>query len=111
MKYAIDKNDNFTQFDLLEEKLDTIIAPGLKSKFITLNAEGEKNVILNLADVKYVDSSGLSAILVANRLCQGAEGRLVLSNVSDHVMKLFKISQLDSILSITNSVEEAKAGL
>ena len=111
MKYAIDKNENCTQFDLLEEKLDTIIAPDLKSKFITLNAEGDKNIILNLSEVKYVDSSGLSAILVANRLCQGSDGRLVLANVSDHVMKLFKISQLDSILSISSSVEEAKAGL
>ncbi len=111
MKYAIDKNDRYTQFDLLEEKLDTIIATDLKSKFTTLNAEGDKNVILNLAEVKYVDSSGLSAILVANRLCEGSEGRLILSNVSDHVMKLFKISQLDSVLNISSSVEEAKSGL
>ena len=110
MKYAVDKKDNFTQFDLMEEKFDTIVAPEIKSKFITLNAEGNKNIILNLETVKYVDSSGLSAILVANRLCQGAEGRLVLSNVSDHVMKLFKISQLDSVLNIAASVDEAKAG-
>lgn len=108
MKYTVDKNDSYTQFDLLDEKLDTIIAPDLKSTFITLNAEGDKNIILNLKDVKYVDSSGLSAILVANRLCQGSEGRLVLTHVSDHVMKLFKISQLDSILNIADSVEGAK---
>lgn len=111
MKYSIDKKDNYTQFVLLEEKLDTVMAPELKSKFITLNAEGDKNIILNLESVKYVDSSGLSAILVANRLCQGSDGKLILANVSDHVMKLFKISQLDSVLNLSTTLDEAIATL
>ncbi len=107
MNYAIDKQEKYTIFKLDEEKLDTMIAPDLKSEFVKINAEGVINVILSLEGVKYIDSSGLSAILVANRLCENANGKLVLTKVSDHVMKLFKISQLDSVLTILPTVEES----
>ena len=107
MKFSIDKQEKYTLLSLQEEKLDTLIAPDLKSEFITLNAEGITNIILNLSETKYVDSSGLSAILVANRLCDNSNGFLVLSCVTDHVMKLLKISQLDSVLNILPTIEES----
>lgn len=107
MKFSIDKQEKYTLLSLQEEKLDTLIAPDLKSEFITLNAEGIANIILDLSSTKYIDSSGLSSILVANRLCENSNGFLVLSRVTDHVMKLLKISQLDSVLTILPSIEEA----
>lgn len=107
MKFSIDKQEKYTLLSLQEEKLDTLIAPDLKSEFITLNAEGISNIILDLSETKYVDSSGLSSILVANRLCENGGGCLVLSSVTEHVMKLLKISQLDSVLNILPTVEEA----
>lgn len=107
MKFSIEKKEKYTLLQLSEEKLDTLIAPELKSEFVTLNTEGTTNLILNLSETKYVDSSGLSAILVANRLCSNAGGKLVLCCVNDHVLKLFKISQLDSILTILPTVQES----
>ena len=107
MKFSIEKKERYTHFQLNEEKLDTLVAPELKSEFVTLGNEGVKSMILNLSETKYVDSSGLSSILVANRLCNNAGGKLVLCNVSDHVKKLFKISQLDSILTILPTVQES----
>ena len=107
MKYSVDKKEKHTLLSLEEEKLDTLIAPDLKSEFVKLNAEGISNVILDLSKVKYVDSSGLSSILVANRLCENSGGKLVLACVTDHVMKLLKISQLDSILEIQPTVDES----
>ena len=92
---------------LHEDKLDSNIAPHLKSELITIHAEGNKNIILDLSDVKYTDSSGLSALLVGNRIVQENGGIFVLSGLSDHTMKLIKISQLDSVLNILPTVEEA----
>jgi anti-anti-sigma factor len=83
------------------------VAPGLKSELITLHAEGVRNIILDLSDVKYTDSSGLSALLVGNRIVQEDGGIFVLASLSDHSMKLIKISQLDSVLNILPTVEEA----
>ena len=107
MKYEIDKKDKYTLLKLNEEKLDTLVAPVLKSELITLFQSGTSNVIFDLSGVKYVDSSGLSSILVANRLAGEAEGSLVLAGISDHVMKLITISRLDSVLNILPTVDEA----
>ena len=60
MKYTIDKQEKYSLLRLHEEKLDSSVAPGLKSELITLHAEGVKNIVLDLAEVKYTDSSGLS---------------------------------------------------
>jgi anti-sigma B factor antagonist len=107
MKYTIDKQEKYSLLRLHEEKLDSSVAPGLKSELITLHAEGVKNIVLDLAEVKYTDSSGLSALLVGNRIVQEEGGIFILTTLSDHTMKLIKISQLDSVLNIVPKVEEA----
>ncbi|HMI68113.1 MAG TPA: STAS domain-containing protein [Cyclobacteriaceae bacterium] len=107
MKYTIDKQEKYALLRLHEEKLDSNIAPNLKSEMITLHAEGVRNVILDLSEVKYTDSSGLSALLVGNRILQEDGGIFILSKLSDHTLKLIRISQLDSVLNILQTVEEA----
>jgi anti-sigma B factor antagonist len=107
MKYTIDKQEKYSLLRLHEEKLDSSVAPALKSELITLHAEGVKNIILDLTEVKYTDSSGLSALLVGNRIVQEDGGIFVLSALSEHTMKLIKISQLDSVLNILPKIEEA----
>lgn len=107
MKYTIDKQEKYSLLRLHEEKLDSSVAPGLKSELITLHAEGVRNIILDLTEVKYTDSSGLSALLVGNRIIQEDGGIFILACLSDHTMKLIKISQLDSVLNIMPTVEEA----
>ena len=107
MKYTIDKQEKYSLIRLHEEKLDSNIAPSLKSEMITLHAEGVHNIILDLTEIKYTDSSGLSALLVGNRILQEDGGIFILASLSDHTMKLIKISQLDSVLNILPSVEES----
>ncbi len=106
MEFKIEKQDNHTLIQVLEEKLDTHIAPTLKSELVLVSGNGEKNIILDLSKCRYCDSSGLSAILVANRLCKNASGTFVLTGLNDAVERLITISQLDTVLNITNSIEE-----
>ena len=70
MKYSVDKQEKYTLLRLDEDKLDSNIAPQLKSEMVTLHAEGVRNIVLDLSEVKYTDSSGLSALLVGNRILQ-----------------------------------------
>lgn len=107
MEFKIEKLDNHTLIQVLEEKLDTHIAPTLKSELVLISGNGEKNIILDLNKVRYCDSSGLSAILVANRLCKNASGTFVLTGLNDAVERLITISQLDTVLNITDSVDSA----
>lgn len=107
MRYNIDKEEKYSTFQLQEENLNSLIAPNLKSEFVFLRNEGVKNLIFDLSEVKYVDSSGLSAILTANRLWKDY-GSFVLTGI-DHpsVARLIEISRLETILSIKSNVGEA----
>ena len=107
MNFQIDKNDKYAVVRVKAEKLDTNIAPSLKSELVLLNSDGVKNIIIDLTETRYCDSSGLSAILVANRLCKNSKGSFVLTGIQEPVKKLISISQLDSILSIAPTLNES----
>lgn len=107
MEFSIEKKENFTLVKVLVEKLDTHIAPALKSELVLVAGNGEKNIILDLNNCRYCDSSGLSAILVANRLCKNASGTFVLTGLQPAVERLITISQLDTVLNISYTVEKA----
>ena len=108
MKYNIDKQDQFAVLTLEEDNLNSIIAPGLKSDFIFLNQEGIRNLILDLSQVQFVDSSGLSAILTAHRLWKDTGSFVIAGQLQPMVTKLIEISRLDTILTIVPSLGEAK---
>jgi len=108
MEFNIEKRDKYTLIQVQDEKLDTHVAPSLKSEMVLISGNGEKNIILDLVKCKYCDSSGLSAILVANRLCKNANGTFVLSGLNEAVERLITISQLDSVLNISDTVDEAE---
>lgn len=107
MKFVIDKQDKYSLLQLNEDNLNSLIAPDLKSEFVFLCNEGVKNLILDLSEVKYVDSSGLSAILTANRLWND-QGTFVLTGIAHpSVQKLIEISRLETIFKIIPTVEES----
>lgn len=108
MDFNIENRNNSTLIQVQAEKLDTHIAPALKSELVLISGKGEKNIILDLIKCQYCDSSGLSAILVANRLCKNAGGTFVLCGLNDAVERLITISQLDTVLNITATVKEAE---
>ncbi|MFC2175401.1 STAS domain-containing protein [Bacteroidota bacterium] len=107
MNFEIEKKDNYALLKVKTEKLDSQISPTLKSELVVLNADEFSNIIIDLSETRYCDSSGLSAILVANRLCKNSGGSFVLCGLQRSVSKLISISQLDTILNITPTVEEA----
>lgn len=108
MEFNIEQHDNHTFIQVLPEKLDTNVAPSLKSELVLISGKGEKNIIIDLSKVKYCDSNGLSALLVANRLCKNANGTFVLTGLNDAVDRLITISQLDTVLNIAYSKGEAE---
>jgi len=108
MDFKIDKLDGFTLVQVIKEKLDTHIAPSLKSELVLLSGNGEKNILLDLTKCNYCDSSGLSAILVANRLCKNSDGAFILTGLQPAVSRLISVSQLDSVLNIAPTLEDGQ---
>lgn len=107
MDFKIDKKDGYTLVQVDTDKLDTHIAPALKSELVLISGNGEKHILLDLTPCTYCDSSGLSAILVANRLCKNANGTFVLYGLRPAVERLISISQLDAVLNIAYNMDEA----
>ncbi len=108
MSFEIEKKDKYTLIRSKIEKLDSTVSPLLKSELVVISNDGGRNIIMDLSDTRYCDSSGLSAILVGNRLCKNANGSFIVCGLQDSVKKLITISQLDTILNITPSFTEAE---
>jgi len=107
MKFNVDKHEKYILLKLNESKLNSLITPQLKSELILINTEGQRNIILDLSLVKFADSSGLSSLLVGHRLCKNAEGSFILTGLNDAVSRLIAISQLETVLNIVPTPEEA----
>lgn len=108
MSFEIEKREKYTLIRSKVEKLDSTVSPLLKSELVVINNSGGRNIIIDLSETRYCDSSGLSAILVGNRLCKNANGSFIVCGLQDAVKKLISISQLDTILNITPSFTEAE---
>tara|TARA_B100000965_G_C19576440_1_gene751510 strand:+ start:1211 stop:1606 length:396 start_codon:yes stop_codon:yes gene_type:complete len=105
--YTIENKDNFILITILESKFTAKVSPDLKAELAILKSQSVKNIIIDLEKANYCDSSGLSAILVANRICKEANGCMVICNLQNAVEKLIEISQLDSVITITPTLNEA----
>ena len=108
MDFEIIKLIDYSLVKVLNDRLDTNNAPDLKSELVVVNADGEKNIVLDVSKCNYCDSSGLSAILVANRLCEDALGTFILTGLQPDVEQIIRISMLHTVLIITKTVEEAE---
>ena len=108
MDFEIIREKDHSVIKVLSKMLDTNNAPDLKSELVALGNQNEKNIILDLNQCDYVDSSGLSAILVANRLCEDSIGIFILSGLQPDVEHLIHISMLHTVLLITKTVQEAE---
>lgn len=108
MNYETRKIGDITVFKLNEERLDTTISGLLKGEFTKiLKVDEVKKFVIDLSQVESCDSSGLSAILVANRIISSTDGQIRLASPSEKVLSLIKITQLDRVLPVTKTVEEA----
>ena len=107
MKFTVDKHEKYVLIKLNESKLNSLNSPQLKSELILCNSEGQRNIILDLSNVKYSDSSGLSSLLVGHRICKNADGTFILTRINENIARLIAISQLENILNIVETVDEA----
>jgi anti-anti-sigma factor len=111
MNFETTQNKNEAVVKTKVEKLDASNASELKTELLVLNKNGVNNMVIDMTDTRYCDSSGLSAILSANRLCRDTNGRFALCGLNENVMKLIQIAQLDRVLTITNDQASALEAL
>jgi len=107
MNLTQEKKDSVLIFRVGMEYLDSTVAPALKAAFLLAIEQGEKNFVVNLCAVAYVDSSGLGALLFGLRHTLEKEGGLKLVCAAPRVMKLIKIAHLEEQLLVYENEEDA----
>lgn len=107
MKIDVKKNGTATILKIKERKLDATVSPDLKGEFLVLCKPSLKELVIDLKDVEFCDSSGLSALLIAERKMRENGGSVKLVGVQKKVMSLLKISHLDRAFPIYDTVAKA----
>ena len=79
----------------------------LKDKLHSLLHQGKKSVLLNLAEVNYVDSAGLGALVSAYTTVTREGGSLKLANVTRKLQDLLSITKLLTVFETIDSEDEA----
>ncbi len=103
MNFEIVNNGTAVTLKLKERKLDSSVSPELKGEFLILCKPKIQTLNVDLQEVEFCDSSGLSALLIADRKMKEHGGKVVLRNVHKKVVSLIKISMLDRVFEIHES--------
>jgi anti-sigma B factor antagonist len=79
----------------------------LKSLLSELAEKGENKLIINLADVTYLNSTALGVLIASHANFTKREGKIVLCNVSKSIENIFVITKLSLVFNIADNLEEA----
>lgn len=77
------------------------------TQLATLVASGVKRVIIDLAEVELINSSGLGMLVQGHSLLRKSGGIIVLASVPERVQKHLEMTRLNSVFTVFPSVEAA----
>ncbi len=80
-------------------RLDSIVAPEFRQCVIDLSQEHEITIVIDLANVEFMDSSGLGAVIGCYKAVQNSGG-LAFCNVHENVKEVFTLTHMDRIFEI-----------
>lgn len=85
-------------------EIDAYSAPILKEKLLRETIKKDHEVIVDLKNVSYMDSTGLGVFISGLKSAKEHESNLTLMNLQTRVRRLFRITNLDSIFTIKSTL-------
>jgi anti-sigma B factor antagonist len=79
----------------------------LREKIGELTAAGVRSIVLDMADVHYIDSTGLGALVMCATSMRKSEGNLKLLNLNQRTIELLVMTKLATIFEIFNDEQDA----
>ena len=98
MSYKVVEENNIATV-FLDGEIDMDVTDKAKEVIMPL-IEAKKEVNLNLKDVQYMDSSGISVLIESHQKATELETKVILKEISKSVLKLIKMAKLDQILNL-----------
>jgi anti-sigma B factor antagonist len=87
----------------LEGELDLATAPQLRERLVALAERDDTDIVLDLTDLNFVDSTGLSVLVMALNRSRAAGRSITLRNPSASVMRILEITGLDSVFRVESA--------
>jgi anti-sigma B factor antagonist len=106
-----ERNINGVTILTVEQGLKGALESLLKDRIDDLVQEERLQIIVDLKQVPYIDSSDIGRIIRAHLSVRRAGGRVRLCNLSEKVLAVLKLTRLDTILDLYQNEEEALAGI
>ncbi len=110
MEHNVRDESGVTILDLSGE-IDVSYATQLRDILVEIIEKGAGPLLVNLSDVRYIDSAGLSVLITANRKSQGAGLAFGLSNPQSTVQQVFKLTRINKVFKIFPTTEDGIATL
>jgi len=82
-------------------------ATALREKVAEVTAAGKRNLVLNLASVDYIDSTGLGALVVCVTGLRRIEGNMKLLNLNRRNIDLLVMTKLDTVFEVFTDEQDA----
>jgi anti-sigma B factor antagonist len=95
----VDRSDT-TASARLSGDLDIVTSDEVKRALVGLVDGGQTELTLDLADVGFVDSSGLGVLVALHRHAEAHDGRFVVRSAPPQVQRLFEITRLGDLLTL-----------
>jgi anti-sigma B factor antagonist len=91
-------------------EIDLFTAPEFKQRVSAPIDAGATHVVVDLTDTTFIDSSSLGVLIGAHRRLLRLQGRLVVVCSNEAITKTFRITGLDGVFTIVETLDEAFNG-
>lgn len=109
MIVSIEECGQIISLTLREERLDAHNSNELKAQLLNLFEEGKVNIVIDLSPVRFIDSSGLGALVSGFKNASSRDGGLKLCGLQTQVKSMFELTRLHRVFEIFPGTEEALA--
>jgi anti-sigma B factor antagonist len=107
MNLRHEEKDGIVIVYVREERLDAHNSNELKEEMQRLFHEGKKHILIDLGEVRFIDSSGLGALVSGFKNAITNQGNLKLSGLQPQVKSMFELTRLHRVFEIFPSTVEA----
>jgi len=104
VSYALDRTVAVIE---IPERLDAGCSNELKDKINEIVNESIYNIVINLSNTNFIDSSGLGALVSKISVCKANGGDIKLAAPGKRVFEILQITHLDKVLNYYHDLEEA----
>lgn len=109
MNFKIEEHGTVVLLQVKEERLDAHNADVLKQELNKLFEAGKSGVVVDLKEVRFVDSSGLGALVSGFKNASARQASLKLSSLQSQVKSMFELTRLHRVFDIYATMDEALA--